>query len=304
MFQTILVPLDGSPLAEHALPLAAGLARKSQGTLRLARVHRPPAVRDVMAPEDEAVRRCEQTYLDRTAARVRQVDHMPVTTALLDGPVAAALAEHALSVRADLIALTTHGRGPLTRFWLGSVADELLRHAPVPLLAHRPGDGAAPALGTAFRVRRILVPLDGTSGAEAALAPAAELARLFGAGLLLLRAVEPVPVVSPDGMTYLTPAGDGPFLDELTAQARADLGRLTDRLRAEGLPADARVVVHESPAAAVLEAASGADLIALATHGRGRVARFFLGSVADKVVRGAPCPVFVTRSHPHSGGPP
>jgi nucleotide-binding universal stress UspA family protein len=67
---------------------------------------------------------------------------------------------------------------------------------------------------------------------------------------------------------------------------------------------DTRVVVQGSAVETILEAAQRADLVALATHGRGRIARLFLGSVADKVVRAAPCPVLVVRSHTTTGGPP
>jgi nucleotide-binding universal stress UspA family protein len=298
MFRTVLVPLDGSPLAEQALPLALGLARRAGGAVRLALVH----LEDFRGPQaDVEAIHTEQAYLDTTAARLRQPGGPSVTAELIKvAPVAMALAEYAQAVKADLITLTTHGHGPLSRFWLGSVADELLRRATVPLLVHRPAEGASPGPGAEPHFRRILVPLDGSELSEAALKPAAELARLYGAGLLLLRAV--VPVAEPDGVSYLTLAAGEPLLDALTTQARADLDRVAKRLRAEGLPVDARVVVNASAAVAVLEAAPVADLIVLATHGRGRVARFFLGSVADKVVRAAPRPVLVVPSRPNPGG--
>jgi nucleotide-binding universal stress UspA family protein len=305
MFRTVLVPLDGSELAEHVLPLAAGLAERALGTLRLVRVHDTrPAAQYAAELTETDLRRQEQAYLDAVAGRLKLVRGVAADTALLDGPVATALGEEARRVQAGLIALTTHGRGPLSRAWLGSVADELLRHAPVPLLIHRPAQEGPTDLGAAYLCHRILVPLDGSEVGDAALAPAAELARLFGADVTLLRVVEPVPVLAPDGMGYLPPVLEGPLLDEMTTQARTGLDQTAARLRSAGLRVDGRVVVHELVAGAILEAAESADLIALATHGRGRVARFFLGSVADKVVRGAPCPVFVVRCHPTAGGPP
>jgi nucleotide-binding universal stress UspA family protein len=136
---------------------------------------------------------------------------------------------------------------------------------------------------------------------EGALAPAAELARLFEAGLLLLRVVVPAP--EPDSPAYPSLAAGEARLGEQAAQARAGLDRIAAPLRAGGLAVDTRVVVNGPAAVAVLDAAPVADLIVLATHGRGRVARFFLGSVADKVVRGATCPVLVVRSLPPTGGP-
>jgi nucleotide-binding universal stress UspA family protein len=222
----------------------------------------------------------------------------------LRGPVGPTLAEYAATSKADLIVMTTHGRGPLSRFWLGSVADELIRHSPVPLLVHRPLQGTAPEARGPFPFRRILVPLDGTALAEAALAPATALARLFGAELHLLRAVEPVLVPVPDGVSDFPPLTGQPLIEHLTAQARVDLDRVAGRLRSEGLAVSSQVTVHdffEAAAPAVLEAAKTADLIVLATHGRSRVARFFFGSVADNVVRAAPCPVLVVHHHPTGG---
>jgi nucleotide-binding universal stress UspA family protein len=86
---------------------------------------------------------------------------------------------------------------------------------------------------------------------------------------------------------------------ELTTQAQQYVDHVAARWQGEGLTVDSRVAVNDLPTAAVLDAAAGHDLIALATHGRSRMARLFLGSVADKVVRGAACPVLVVR-HPHT----
>jgi nucleotide-binding universal stress UspA family protein len=309
VFRTILVPLDGSPLAEQALPLALSVARRAQADLRLVMVHaRHPGGPD----PDIGASRSEQAYLDKVAARVRDTggrpaatDVIPAATALIEeGSIAPALCGYARALQVGLIVLTTHGRGPLSRFWLGSVADELLRQATVPLLIHRPSADAPPGPDADHRFTRILVPLDGSETAEAVLGPAAELARLMDAELTLLRVVEGMPIVSPDGMVYVPPALDPELSKELVAQARDDLGRIAARLSGEGRRVDTRVVVQGSAVETILEAAQRADLVALATHGRGRVARLFLGSVADKVVRAAPCPVLVVRSHTSTGGPP
>jgi nucleotide-binding universal stress UspA family protein len=303
MFHTILVPLDGSRVAENALPLAAGIAERSLGQIRLARVHRPIADIDPTAPlDDDDLRRAERQYLESQAGQLRDTHCIAVSTTVIGGPVAQALCEEAQQAKADLMALTTHGRGPFSRFWLGSVTDELLRRTPVPLLIHRPKVDRPPEPGATFRFHRMLIPLDGSETADAVLAPAAELARLAGAEVTLLRIVEPVPVLAPDGVAYLPPSVEGPLLDEMTARAHADVDRAAARLRDSGLHVATQVTIHEQVAGAILEAAADADLIALATHSRGRVARFFLGSVADKVVRGAPCPVFVVRSPANSGG--
>lgn len=306
MYRTILVPLDGSKLAEQALPLALAVARRADADLHLARVHRPAA--HAGTADGATAAAGDEAYLAAVAGRAGGV---PVETAVLEGPVVPALCQHARAVKASLMVLTTHGRGPLSRFWLGSTADDLVRHTPVPLLIHRP-DPAAPPPPADVRFRRILVPLDGSDVAEEALGPAAEMARIMGATLTFLRVVEPVPLVAPDGLVYTPPSLDTALLDELTVQARKYVDHVAARWEGEGLTVDTRVAVNDVPAAAILEAAGvpgeagSHDLIALATHGRSRVARLFLGSVADKLVRGAPCPVLVVR-HPHTrpeGGKP
>jgi nucleotide-binding universal stress UspA family protein len=304
MYRTILVPLDGSPLAEQALPFALAVAKRANANLRLARVHRPTphAGREVHA---KAVAATEQAYLDSIADRLRPIG-AHVSTALPEGPVAAALCQCARETGASLMVLTTHARGPVSRFWMGSTADELVRNTCVPLLVHRPKAGAAITADGEFRFRRILVPLDGSDVAEEALGPAAEMARIMGASLTLLRVVEPVPLVAPDGLVYTPPTIDTTLMDDLSKQARVYVDHVAARWQGEGLSVETDVTVNDLPTAAILDAAERHDLVALATHGRSRVARFFLGSVADKVVRGAPCPVLVVR-HPHTrpeGGTP
>lgn len=282
MYKTILVPLDGSKLAEQALPLALAIARGAHAALRLVRVQVP-----------KSNNADENSYL----ATVSATASVPTETAVLNGPVAATLCRYALDVQANLMVLTTHGRGPLSRFWLGSTTDELIRHTPAPLLVYRPNPDAPPPAN--FRFHRILVPLDGSDVAEEAIGPAAELARIMEAKLTFLRVVEPVPLVTPDGLMYSPPALDAAFTDDLVGEARKYVDHVAARWQGEGLKVETRVAVSELPTEAVLEAAAGHDLIALATHGRSRMARLFLGSVADKVVRGAACPVLVVR-HPHT----
>jgi nucleotide-binding universal stress UspA family protein len=305
VIRTILVPLDGSPHSEQALPLAAEVARRAHAGLRLACVLVPKVeewTQAISQPYDE------QAMLDLAAQRVRQaVPDGPVQTAVLEGPVAETLARHAADVRADLIVLTTHGRGAFSRFWLGSVTDEMLRCSPVPLLVLRPA-GAGPTDAAAeAHVRRVVVPLDGSEFAEAALGPAAALSRLYGAGLELLRVVAPLPAVGPDGVDYVQAATDAAILGELTRQAGEALETTAERLRRDGLTVTTRVAVHDHVAAAVLEATRPGDVVALATHGRRAMVRWLLGSVADKLVRGAEVPVLVVRptggaaaQHPNS----
>src|SRR6476619_2179486 len=132
-FRSILVPLDGSDLAEEALPLAASIARQSGGKLRLALVHEHPAIPpDAMAAStltsvELSTQEAERVYLRSVQARLRE-DGTPTGSAVtLTGTVGPALVNYAHDLGIDLVVTTTHGRGGLTRLWLGSTADYLVR---------------------------------------------------------------------------------------------------------------------------------------------------------------------------------
>lgn len=161
--------------------------------------------------------------------------------------------------------------------------------------------------------RKILVPLDGSPLAEEILKPAGELGRQLGAELLLLRVIEPAvldrfPLA--DDASGLWGQALLKSLDEqdtaVRQEAEAYLEGLARRLRLEGSTVQSRVVCRESPSAAILEQvrAETADLIALATHGRRGIARLFLGSVAEQVLREAPVPVLLLRPVPHAAAEP
>lgn len=304
--RTILVPLDGSPFAESALPVALGLARLAGARMRLARVHTyvPPAAAEGAFAFDQTadnLLRCSaREYLQQLADRLRPTVGVELDPRLLEGAAAAEALERA-AADADLVVMTTHGRGPFARAWLGSVADQLVRRTRIPLLLLRSAGEREPAKAGAYR--RLLVALDGSPLAEQALEKAVELGRLGGAAYLLLRVVEP-PIRGGLDPSAFAGTGGQALLDQLQAmhererkEAERYLDFIVNRLRASGLQAEAQVVVSESPAECILDHAkkANADIIALATHGRGGLPRLFLGSVADKVIRGAAVPVLVLR---------
>ena len=147
MFRNILVPLDGSPFGEHALPIAYALARRAGAQVHLVRVHEPlAAMVPVMAgwaPGAE-MEQWTREVAESQSAYVRGVaEQAPadvrVTPRLLHGMVLDALEVDAQRIGADLVVMTTHGRGGIARAWLGSVADGLVRRLHVPVLLVRPG---------------------------------------------------------------------------------------------------------------------------------------------------------------------
>jgi nucleotide-binding universal stress UspA family protein len=190
-----------------------------------------------------------------------------------------------------MIAMTTHGRGAVGRVFFGSVADRVVRHAPIPVFLVRPNadDQAAPR-----RIARVVVPLDGSELAEAAVPLATELAERLGAPITLLQAVDAELAHSPLGDLGL------PDLAEQIARAtleraQEDLETVAERLQRQGRAANVQVL-DGSPFFVLVEALRPDDLVILTSHGRGGARRWLLGSVAEKLVRTAPCPLLLVPS--------
>jgi nucleotide-binding universal stress UspA family protein len=299
MYRTLLVPLDGSPFGEQALPLARSIARAAGAALHLAHVHviSVPMSMDAIPVFDEAQdaqnRTYEGAYLAGLAQRLAADRGLRVTTTVLDGPIADALQNHAVASGADLIVLTTHGRGAFSRFWLGSVADRLVRHAPLPILLVRPHE-TPPDLTEEPALREILIPLDGSALSEQILPHAIALGTLRQATYTLLQVVEPA--IGGFGTELYGATVDEQALVQARAQAQSYLDRVATRLRAEGLRVRTALMLG-LPAQVILEYTHThtVDVVALATHGHSGVRRLLLGSVADKVLRGAEVPVLLKR---------
>ena len=301
MIKSILVPLDGSSFAEQALPWAACLSKVSGAHLELVRVHDPVppwtiATEGAVAATsvDPTIRDAEEQYLANGAARLEEGGFAGVTYHVLDGDTAEAIARHAEDNAFGLVVLATHGRGALSRLWLGSVSDALVRRLTVPVLLIRPAEGSA--IPRAEQFRKVLVALDGSPEAESAIEPAIALTDPKRCDVILLRVVPPVPIAGDAGMAATLPI-DNELTEALTQQATLYLEATAERLRSPTVSVTTRVVVEPGIAQAVLREASlsGAELVALATHGARGLRRMVLGSVADKVLRGADRPILLTR---------
>lgn len=298
--RSVLLPLDGSPLAEQAVPWAAAIARRARARLRLALVHRSPSP----PPLDEstarlytrialALRKSEREYLRGVATRLKTAGDLQVVTATLSGHPAPALQAYARDVGVDLVVMTTHGRGGLQRAWLGSVADQLMRSLEIPLLLVRNDEAGGDREPT---LREVLVPLDGSPRAEAALPPALGVAKLFGAGISLVSAVEPVPMMV-DAPTAFPAALDEELTSIRREAAKDYLEDMVEQVAGLGVAARSSAIVCSTALEGIRAASRGPGIamIALATHGRGGLRRMVLGSVADKLVRTGDLPVLVTR---------
>jgi nucleotide-binding universal stress UspA family protein len=296
--RSILVPVDGSPLAEQAIPYAIAIAKRAEGHVRLALVHHEiPDVAVFASPKTYAtarleMQRSEDLYLQALTDRVHNQLGDAVSSVTLTGLASTALAEYVRASGVDLVIMTTHGRGGIQRAWLGSVADHLTRTLTVPTLVLRSGD-AAPA---APSFAKILVPLDGSALAEAALGPAATMARLWGASLMLVRVVQPVLLVS-DPALPLPSSYDEELTEMERVAAHSYLERMAELIRQQGVQASTKTLVGGAIAYDLLDLLQHGHfgLVALATHGRGGIGRLALGSVADKLIRAAEVPVLVVQ---------
>jgi nucleotide-binding universal stress UspA family protein len=297
-FQSIVVPLDGSPLAEQAIPIAQAIAERARCKLKLVLIHEPLIL---MEPGPDytkvelAMQKADRDYLKSVTARLRERLGRSVSSAVLQGiPIAQTLASYIRDLGADLVVMTTHGRGGLRRAWLGSVTDQLIRTSEIPVLVVRPGEEGAAKPGA--ELTEILVALDGSSLAEAALEPATELARLWDAEVSLVQVVRPIILASGPHLTF--PSG---YSDQVTAIRRESaqdyIKDVAERVRESGVRSTGVVVIGGAVPETLIDLAAPerVSLMAVATHGLGGVKRLVLGSVADKLVRAANVPVLVVR---------
>jgi nucleotide-binding universal stress UspA family protein len=298
MFDRVLVPLDGSAFAEAAFPAAVAIAERVGREIRLLTV-RPHLWVDEAEALERALDQEAWAYLADATTRVQAMTSVPVSSDMRRGRVPEEIAAEAEAH--DLIVMTSHGRGGLSRIWLGSVTDACLRSTEKPVLVVRPSEsGEAPT----FRMDRVVVPLDGSTVAESALPIAVSLAGAFGAQILLVRSVlAPVPLD-----TAFFPVADWVPTDprELVDGVKGYLEGIAERIETSRGRPRVHVEMGRHPALAVQDAAGIHGLVVMGAHAHGGLRRALLGSVTDKVVRTAEGAVLVVRPHhsdTHLGSP-
>lgn len=296
MQKTILVPLDGSPLAEHALPQAAGLAR-ALGARVVLLYARWPVIPDEDGPDLEAV--VGRLRADGVVAD-HHVRHLPSL-----GESGQTILEAAADVGASLIVMATHGRGGLSRLLHGSVADHILRHAMLPVMIVSP---FCERLWPSDRPLRVLVTLDGSDLAERVLEPLRDLIGPLRSELVLLRITESIDFVKPHGdecdvCRAARARGEEPDIEPV--RVRRYVEDVASRLRETGMNVEAEMHIgHPTSTIVKVAAERDVDLIAMATHGRGGLERVVMGSVATETLRRATVPLLLVRPVLQQGGVP
>ena len=289
MYSTIMVPTDGSGFDREAIRVALRIAERSDAKVRLVRVLATASLFGVAAASEGTAIAAEVVQSERDkalgelyalAAECRSASKADISVDLHSGPVADVLEHYAQRHDIDLIVISTHARSGISRLSLGSVTDWLIRHTSIPVLVVKPPTSYLnPQVGEAFQ--RVVVPLDGSTLAEQILPRILTLARLEDAELILLH-VLPAPSLSQKEIADLNPAWWKPDIEV----AKDYLIRMARMVRRNGVPVRTEIVINENVANAIADFASDerADLIAIATHGRGGVARMLRGSVADAIM--------------------
>ncbi|GCF12387.1 universal stress protein [Haloarcula mannanilytica] len=282
MFDTILVPIDDSPGSQRAFEAAATLARQYGSTLHVLAVvdEHGPSDGDWDYDGDSPA----ATFVDEQTDVV-DTDGIDVTPAVREGVVHEEILDYADENGVDLVVMGTHGRTGVRRYLLGSVTEKVVRLSDVPVLSVK-----ADADPGAVAFEDILLPTDGSSGAEAAIEPTAALAGETDATVHVLSAV--------DTRSLGIDVGSSVIIDELESIAEDAVATTSERLYEAGVGAVKTAVAHGIPYQVILQAIddNDVDLVVIGTHGRTGIDRYLLGSVTEKLVRTAPVPVLTVRS--------
>jgi nucleotide-binding universal stress UspA family protein len=304
MFRQIVVPLDGSEQAERALAVAARIARRANGTVTLVQVVGAEAARGSDAvPVHTGNRLLATQYLERMRQRP-ELAGVPTSVVVRDGDPTEQLGIAARRHGADLIVLSHRRHGPAAAFFAGSIADQLMRRSPVPVLALHAGavtefrDGQVGA--TRWPVQA-LVPLDGSPLAETAIPCALELLRALedghGVKLHLMYVLDPKQAYR-SGIAETEAMHEARlYLESVTARIAADPVWRSIALTAKVEP-DANVVLGIERVAEQGANLRGDtfDFVAMATHGREGMARWLAGSITEGLVHDIHVPVLIVHS--------
>jgi len=292
---TILFPTDFSDVAEGAFAHATHLALQYNATIHVFNVVAPDADGDANPMDFLPM---ESANADASEERAQHVEVQTVTQERGTVPVvyaqtnstspADAIVERAADQDVDLVVMGTHGRQGMDRLLSGSVSEEVVRRAPCPVFTvlDRDGETGGP------QIDRVLAPVDLSDQSELVLHHAAALSGSYAAPLDLLHVVEEAAYPNVYGVDSLSSS-----LPNVQDRAREALETLAAELDLRTDPVNVHVLAGNAARDIVEFAAdNAADLIVMATHGRTGLERFLIGSVAEKVVRRAPCPVFTLKS--------
>jgi nucleotide-binding universal stress UspA family protein len=303
MYNKILVPLDGSDVAECVLPhveaMAAGNNKVAVTFLYVVQPLDVPMTKpDFKSRIESEAESAAEKYLEKLIAKLKYKE--AAQGKVISGKVAEDIIDYATKNKMDLIIMATHGRSGVSRWVSGSVADKVLHGAKTPIWLIRAG--APRATYKKGQKITILVTLDGSELAEAVLSHVKGLVNQFGPSsvdIVLLRVCElffpPYTYPPPTSLSWEE------YLEYETKRCKeiclTYLSKVGEQLKKDGLSVRSEVPTG-NPAETIVDYANkkAINLIVMATHGRTGLSRWALGSVADKVLKGATSPIFLVRS--------
>jgi nucleotide-binding universal stress UspA family protein len=290
--QKILCPTDFSTCAEQALTQAIDLAKKYQAQLSLLHASVLYTV-DYIGNAEEIYEKLKEIAIDHMQMALERRDTSGITLEQVHAPAVSAsvlILEYAENNEVDLIVIGTHGRRGLGHLLLGSIAEQVVRLAPCPVLTiHGSKDPMAnPA------INHILVPIDFSQHSQKALRYAKELAATYNAQLDLLHVIEEP--IYPSFYVFDRVSSTKPMLD-IEIEAQEELKRWIKELELPLTSTNIHVINgHAARDITKFAQENGMDMIVIATHGLTGIQHLLLGSVTEKVVRLATCPVFTIKA--------
>lgn len=299
---SLLVPLDGSPLADRAIPWAQAIAGPDTRIVLLRVLPPPGAVEELLgrrgADATGAAETAARAALESSAAAL--AGRAGVELAVATGDPAEVIVAEAESRGIGAIVIASHARGAIGRWMFGSVADRVARTSTVPVVILREDEEADPG---ATELRRVVVPLDGSPRALEALPAAREIAAAHSLPIHLLTAIDVAqltPVAAPGVVMPVSGELYEQVFDDLTTSAQQGLDEAAATLRRAGLEVTTEVRMGP-PYVAISDVLRASDLAVLTSHGRSGVRRWLLGSVAEQLVRYSPAPVMLVPSAERAG---
>ncbi|MEE8618810.1 MAG: universal stress protein [Dehalococcoidales bacterium] len=296
MFERILFPLDGSQLAEAAIPYGAELAARLGSELILFHV---------CAKEHQPFKNMHQLYLREIVnglerymeKRFPRCEDWAVRSETIVGEAADAICEYAEKNDIRLIVMAAHGGSGLKYWAVGSVADKVVRAIDIPMLLIRVKEGRT-IEGKKRLINRVLLPLDGSDTSEIAVPYAGELAERLKASITLYQMAEER--FFPSDFDGSAPLATNPVLAAEEKRVRAYLTGIERILRQKGIPVTHRVTQGVDAAAEILEQGekTKADLVVMASRGRSKIVRWVFGSVAHKILFEGDSPLLLVRKAP------
>ncbi|WP_440008875.1 universal stress protein [Halomicrococcus sp. SG-WS-1] len=282
MFDNILVPTDGSDCAQVAVGYAEDLATRYEAHVHTLSVADSRTLENV--PQHDQIKN-ERVDIVARAYNELSESGIPVEKAVRTDIPHKAILTYASEQDIDLIVMGTHGRTGVERYLLGSVTEKVVRLSNVPVLTVKAEDDGE----VTYPYTDILVPTDGSEGAEAAIGPTVDIASTYDARIHALSVI--------DTMAMGTDVGSGAILDALEESAQSAVETIEEQATQASVSAVETAIEHGNPYRGIRSYVEehDIDLVVMGTHGRSGIERYLLGSVAEKTVRTSPVPMMTVR---------